>query len=147
MICFKSFALAQYLKEHTYIHTGQKPFTCEHPGCGRQFRQAGKLSMHRKIHQNIIFTISKVKRKTLATTAALPSPQTSKVVLSKLALANSHGHSKAVSARDDNTADEEATPCSRGSCCIEKSTLSQDSSHHAHVPEFKMAKAKANKNS
>jgi uncharacterized Zn-finger protein len=37
-LCFKSFALAQYLKEHTYIHTGQKPFACEYAGCGRQFR-------------------------------------------------------------------------------------------------------------
>lgn len=57
VLCFKSFTLAQYLKEHTYIHTGQKPFQCDYPGCDRSFRQAGKLSMHRKFHQNIIFTV------------------------------------------------------------------------------------------
>lgn len=26
VLCFKSFALAQYLREHVYIHTGQRPF-------------------------------------------------------------------------------------------------------------------------
>lgn len=29
----------------------------------RAFRQAGKLSMHKKIHQNIIFTIQKVRKR------------------------------------------------------------------------------------
>ena len=55
MLCFKTFTLAQYLKEHMYIHTQQKPFKCDYPGCDRAFRQAGKLSMHKKLHQNIIF--------------------------------------------------------------------------------------------
>ena len=50
VLCFKSFSLAQYLKEHTYIHTGQKPFLCNFPGCDKSFRQAGKLSMHKKFH-------------------------------------------------------------------------------------------------
>ena len=63
VLCFKTFTLAQYLKEHMYIHTQQKPFKCDFEGCNRAFRQAGKLSMHKKIHQNIIFQIHKVKRK------------------------------------------------------------------------------------
>lgn len=63
VICFKKFALAQYLKEHTYIHTGQKPFKCPYEGCTKAFRQAGKLSMHKKFHQNKIFIVQKVKRK------------------------------------------------------------------------------------
>ena len=62
VLCFKTFTLAQYLKEHTYIHTQQKPFKCDFNGCQRAFRQAGKLSMHKKIHQNIIFSIHRVKR-------------------------------------------------------------------------------------
>ena len=62
VICFKSFTLSQYLKEHTYIHTGQKPFQCDFPGCSRAFRQAGKLSLHKKIHSNIVFSIQKCKR-------------------------------------------------------------------------------------
>ena len=57
--------MAQYLKEHTYIHTQQKPFKCDFEGCTRAFRQAGKLSMHKKVHQNIIFSIQKVKRNRL----------------------------------------------------------------------------------
>ena len=48
--CHKGFALAQYLREHIHIHTGAKPFICSYPGCGKQFRQAGKLSIHRKEH-------------------------------------------------------------------------------------------------
>ena len=48
--CGKHFILAQYLREHIYIHTGELPFACTYPGCGKKFRQIGKLSMHRKIH-------------------------------------------------------------------------------------------------
>lgn len=62
VLCFKSFTLAQYLKEHTYIHTGQKPFLCDFPGCDKAFRQAGKLSMHRKFHQNIIFSVHHTRK-------------------------------------------------------------------------------------
>jgi uncharacterized Zn-finger protein len=51
------------LKEHTYIHTGQKPFKCPYEGCTKAFRQAGKLSMHKKFHQNKIFIVQKVKKR------------------------------------------------------------------------------------
>ena len=47
-LCFKKFTLGQYLREHMYIHTGQKPYVCKYPGCGKSFRQAGKLSQHKK---------------------------------------------------------------------------------------------------
>ena len=66
MICYKQFALGQYLKEHTYIHTGQKPFKCPYEGCTKAFRQAGKLSLHKKFHQNKIFLVKKVRRTPLA---------------------------------------------------------------------------------
>lgn len=65
VLCMKTFTLAQYLKEHMYIHTQQKPFKCDFEGCDRSFRQAGKLSMHKKLHQNIIFTVQKVKKRSL----------------------------------------------------------------------------------
>ncbi len=52
--CSKGFSLAQYLREHIHIHTGAKPFVCPYPGCGKQFRQAGKLSIHRKEHSMMV---------------------------------------------------------------------------------------------
>jgi uncharacterized Zn-finger protein len=62
LVCFKQFALAQYLKEHTYTHTGQRPYACTHSGCGKTFRQAGKLSLHKKTHSTKIFKITKVNK-------------------------------------------------------------------------------------
>ena len=45
-----------------YIHTQQKPFRCDYPGCNRTFRQAGKLSMHKKSHQQQIFEVKRFPR-------------------------------------------------------------------------------------
>ncbi len=56
--CEKRFALAQYLSEHVNIHTGEKPFVCSYPSCGRCFRQAGKLSLHKKQHSRLDFSDS-----------------------------------------------------------------------------------------
>lgn len=60
--CPKRFALAQYLKEHSLIHDQQKPFLCDFPGCNISFRQAGKLSLHRKTYCHSIFVITKVSK-------------------------------------------------------------------------------------
>ncbi len=49
--CDKKFALPQYLKEHTYTHTQDKPYVCGVGGCQKRFRQAGKLSLHRRTHK------------------------------------------------------------------------------------------------
>ncbi len=54
--CGKRFSLPQYLTEHIYIHTGKKPFVCPFPGCGKSYRQAGKLSLHRKKHNLVEFS-------------------------------------------------------------------------------------------
>lgn len=51
-ICFKHFSLAQHLNEHVYTHTGEKPYICYFPGCNKRFRQAGKLSFHKKKHNS-----------------------------------------------------------------------------------------------
>ena len=48
--CDRSFILAQYLREHQYVHTKELPYVCGINGCNMRFRQAGKLSMHRKSH-------------------------------------------------------------------------------------------------
>lgn len=50
-LCPKSFALLQYLREHVYTHTKEKPYVCGIGGCGKRYRQAGKLSLHRRTHK------------------------------------------------------------------------------------------------
>ena len=49
--CGKRFALYQYLKEHTLIHSDELPYVCGINGCQQRFRQAGKLSFHRRTHK------------------------------------------------------------------------------------------------
>ena len=50
-VCLKRFACKQNLSEHNFIHTGEKPFGCPQPGCGKRFRQASQLCVHRKTHK------------------------------------------------------------------------------------------------
>ena len=55
-ICGKTFALLQYLKEHAVVHSGRKPYACPYPGCTKAYRQAGKLSIHKKRHTKQVQT-------------------------------------------------------------------------------------------
>eukprot|EP00826_Nyctotherus_ovalis_P008025 TRINITY_DN12071_c0_g1_i7.p1 TRINITY_DN12071_c0_g1~~TRINITY_DN12071_c0_g1_i7.p1 ORF type:complete len:277 (-),score=29.20 TRINITY_DN12071_c0_g1_i7:144-974(-) len=48
--CGRRFALSQYLKEHIYIHTNERPYICGIGNCTESFRQTGKLAIHRKTH-------------------------------------------------------------------------------------------------
>lgn len=57
-VCNKSLASRQNLKEHSYIHTGEKPYTCKEPGCKMSFRQGTHLSAHKKLHQRGEWTLS-----------------------------------------------------------------------------------------
>jgi hypothetical protein len=41
-------ASRQNLKEHIYIHTGEKPYACSVPGCNSSFRQGTHLSAHKR---------------------------------------------------------------------------------------------------
>jgi uncharacterized Zn-finger protein len=50
--CGKSFALGQYLKDHLNVHTGERPYKCKVPGCNQAFSQAGKLSIHTRMHND-----------------------------------------------------------------------------------------------
>jgi hypothetical protein len=42
------------------VHAEFKPFKCSK--CPQAYRQAGKLYMHRQIHKNMIFHVTKVNR-------------------------------------------------------------------------------------
>ncbi len=48
--CDRKFSLPQYLREHEYTHTKELPYECGVAGCKLRFRQAGKLSLHRRTH-------------------------------------------------------------------------------------------------
>lgn len=49
--CGKKFILQHNLKEHVYTHTKEKPYVCQINGCNKRYRQAGKLSLHRRTHK------------------------------------------------------------------------------------------------
>lgn len=109
--CGKTFALGQYLKEHMYIHTGQKPFKCPYEGCTKAFRQAGKLSLHKKLHQNKIFIVQKVKRKsqplfqesTQAMPEVTPLSQDGKIKISLMKIVQSKKSTESSYSSDDMT--------------------------------------------
>ncbi|CAG9311540.1 unnamed protein product [Blepharisma stoltei] len=50
-VCSKKLVSKQNLTEHMYTHTGEKPFRCEEPGCGKSYRQSSQLSVHKKVHK------------------------------------------------------------------------------------------------
>ena len=51
--CHRNLSSRQNLKEHLYIHTGEWPYACKEPGCGKTFRQGSLLSIHKRIHFEI----------------------------------------------------------------------------------------------
>ncbi|ORX58300.1 hypothetical protein DM01DRAFT_1283722 [Hesseltinella vesiculosa] len=48
--CQKQFNRPSALQTHSYTHTGEKPFECAHPGCGRRFSVISNLRRHRRVH-------------------------------------------------------------------------------------------------
>lgn len=52
-ICKRYMSSKQSLKEHQFIHTGEKPFPCNYQDCEMRFRQASQLTLHKKLHREI----------------------------------------------------------------------------------------------
>ena len=49
--CARNLSSRQNLREHMYIHTGERPYKCTEIGCSKSFRQGSLLSIHRKTHK------------------------------------------------------------------------------------------------
>ncbi|KAI9319098.1 hypothetical protein BX666DRAFT_2132836 [Dichotomocladium elegans] len=55
--CQKGFSRPSSLRIHVYSHTGEKPFDCPEPGCGRKFSVQSNMRRHLRIHQHFISPI------------------------------------------------------------------------------------------
>ena len=47
--CHKGFASKQNMIEHSYTHSGYKPYKCSY--CNKAFRYASTFSVHKRIHR------------------------------------------------------------------------------------------------
>lgn len=50
LVCSKSFTRRTTLNSHQRHHTGDRPFLCEFPGCGKAFAQNNDRKRHEKNH-------------------------------------------------------------------------------------------------
>ncbi|BEI91899.1 uncharacterized protein CcaverHIS019_0407190 [Cutaneotrichosporon cavernicola] len=48
--CKKAFTRPSSLRIHTYSHTGERPYVCPDPTCGRKFSVQSNLKRHAKVH-------------------------------------------------------------------------------------------------
>ena len=46
--CNKAFSRPSSLRIHSHSHTGEKPFKCQHPGCGKAFSVRSNMKRHER---------------------------------------------------------------------------------------------------
>ncbi|XP_025018651.1 zinc finger protein 354A [Tetranychus urticae] len=51
--CDVSFSNNGQLKGHIRIHTGERPFACDHENCGKTFTRNEELTRHKRIHSGL----------------------------------------------------------------------------------------------
>ena len=77
--CGKCLASRQNLKEHSYIHTGEKPYACPFLGCRSAFRQGTHLSAHKRLEHPDRMSFKKLDSKFITDPSCcfpdLPSPE------------------------------------------------------------------------
>ncbi|KAF9245257.1 hypothetical protein BU15DRAFT_85600 [Melanogaster broomeanus] len=52
-VCHQNFSEAATLQQHTRRHTQERPYVCDHPGCGKAFAITGALTIHKRTHNGL----------------------------------------------------------------------------------------------